>query len=75
MQKESDKIETVRKEFETWFFLQYRELFHRMNPLDRDSKGVYTDRGTLGMWVVWCKKEEDMMDFKRRLKTYLNDNF
>ena len=62
----------VREEFETWFIKNYSELFHKGGkPLERNSSGIYTDRGTLGMWIVWCYKTEETIEIKSKIKQFL----
>ena len=62
----------MREEFETWFVKNYSELFHKGGkPLEKDISGIYTDRGTLGMWIVWCYKTEETVEIKSKIKQFL----
>lgn len=61
----------MREEFETWFVKNYPELFHKGAPLLRNEDGIYIDRGTLGMWLVWRYKTEEMNSFKIGVKQLL----
>lgn len=61
----------MREEFETWFVKNYPELLHKGSPLLRNEDGIYIDRGTLGMWLVWRYKTEEMNSFKIEVKQLL----
>lgn len=64
----------MREDFERWFFERYSNLFNgEISPLNRDSKGIYTDRGTLGMWIVWSYKEREISEMKVKIKQFLID--
>ena len=61
----------MREEFESWLLKNFPELFHKGSPLIRNKDGVYVDRGTLGMWIVWRHKTEEMNGFKVQVKQLL----
>ena len=65
----------IMEDFESWFIKEYRELFDEYNPLAKDKKGFYEDRGTLGMWIVWQKKEKELSAFKNKIAAYVNENY
>lgn len=63
----------LRSDFEKWFTENYLELFEKCNPLKVNEKGVYEDRGTLGMWIVWQKKSSELRLVEKQINILIGE--